>query len=140
MFQSKSHRSWRKACSQKCLKSLLRTIRGLDFGSLACLIVEMTQWSLISFVKIPISEYLWGAFIKNKSRREDFSGFLRFGRVEPLISCVRLNESQVDLKLSETGDSQSQLKSPVRRISLKLWIIAYSMIIKPKLSDPEVDV
>lgn len=114
-----SHKSWKKVCLQKGLKSRLKTIFGLDFGSLACLTVASTQWSLISFAKISMSKYLWGELIRNKSRREDFSRHLRFGWVGLLISCMRINESQVDVELSETGDDQFQLKSPERRISLK---------------------
>lgn len=50
--------------------------------------------------------------------QEERISLFGFGRVE-LINCVRLNESQVDLKLSESEDNQSQLKSPARRISFK---------------------
>lgn len=77
-----------------------------------------------------MSEYLWGVFVKKRSRREDFSGHLRFKRVGSVISWVRFKESQVDLKPSETDGNQSQFKSPLRRISLKLkvesWLLSDS--------------
>lgn len=74
-------RSYKKACSLKCLKSLLSKIRGLVLGSLAFLTTAMAQWSLKSFAKTPTSVYLWGAFVIIRSRSDDLEGYLMLGLV-----------------------------------------------------------